>query len=125
MITNFIQWGEKYLFIKKADIERLLFYYLCGNETAKEMSQGNNITYEEFDRITYILIELKFYNLLMEFWDEFYNQFQEDIDKSNAEDFSDSFEREISRCKKWLYQFCKEAPTQELKGILKEIFDIS
>ena len=101
MITNFIQWGEKYLFMKKADIERLLFYYLCGNETAKEMSQGNNITYEEFDRITYILIELKFYNLLMEFWDEFYNQFQEDIDKS-AEDFSDSFEREISRCEKWL-----------------------
>ena len=111
--------------MKKADIERLLFYYLCGNETAKEMSQGNNITYEEFDRITYILIELKFYNLLMEFWDEFYNQFQEDIDKSNAEDFSDSFKREISRCEKWLYQFCKEAPTQELQGILKEIFDIS
>ena len=110
MITNFIQWGEKYLFMKKADIERLLFYYLCGNETAKEMSQGNNITYEEFDRITYILIELKF---------------QEDIDKSNTEDFSDSFEREISRCEKWLYQFCEEAPTQELQGILKEIFDIS
>ena len=50
----------------------------------------------------------------MEFWDEFYNQFQEDIDKSNAED-----------CEKWLYQFCEEAPTQELQGILKEIFDIS
>ena len=90
-----------------------------------DVYKRQNITYEEFDRITYILIELKFYNLLMEFWDEFYNQFQEDIDKSNTEDFSDSFEREISRCEKWLYQFCEEAPTQELQGILKEIFDIS
>lgn len=108
MITNFIQWGEKYLFMKKADIERLLFYYLCGNETAKEMSQGNNITYEEFDRITYILIELKFYNLLMEFWDEFYNQFQEDIDKSNAEDCSDSFEREVRDVKNGYINFVKK-----------------
>ena len=60
--NEFYTMGWKIFIYEKADIERLLFYYLCGNETAKEMSQGNNITYEEFDRITYILIELKFYN---------------------------------------------------------------
>lgn len=110
--------------MKKVEIERILFYYLCGEEMAEKMSQDKQITYEEFDKITYILIELRFCDLLVELWGTFYNQFQEDIDKSNSGEVFENLDDEIEKCEKWLYEFSDNAPTEELKAILREIFDI-
>lgn len=111
--------------MKKVDIERLLFFYLCGKETEKKMLQIEKMTYEEFDRICYILIELQFYQLLMETWDKFYEEFREEIDRSDVEDLWGNIEEEVHRCEKWLFEFSDAAPTEELKNILRKIFEIS
>lgn len=110
--------------MKKADIEKLLFFYLCGEEIKEKMTQIDKMTYEEFDRITYILIELQFFQLLIETWDKFYERFKEEIEKSNMEDSWDNMEEEIIKCEKWLQEFSDKAPTDELKDILKKIFEI-
>ena len=56
----------------------------------------------------------------MEFWDEFYNQFQEDIDKSNAEDCSDSFEREVRDVKNGYINFVKKHQHKSCKEFKKK-----
>lgn len=110
--------------MKKVDIERILFYYLCGKKMEEKMTTNNDITFEEFKKIVYILIELQFFDLLFEYWATSYEQFQEKIEKADTGRFWDNIDEETKKCDEWLYEFSNNAPTEELKSILKKIFEI-
>lgn len=105
----------------KADIERIIFYYLCGDKMADKMTDTASMAHEDFENITYILHKLKFYDLINEIQDDYNNQFLYEINDAESEYLHMREDSLIYR--RWLQEFCDKAPTEELKDILKEIFE--
>ena len=108
--------------MEKADIERRLFCYMCGTELAEKMTVDRGLTYEEFDQVVYILMQLKFYGLLLDVWNEYYDHFKLEIE--NLNELIDQSEEDHIKYTLWLKEFCDHAPSRKMKKILKEIFEL-
>ena len=105
--------------MSSAEEERKLFWYLCGNADRQKLSRQVPMTYEDFERLSYILDTLKFIRLEMEFWETFQSQFEEEL-KVEGEPFD--IEVEVMRYTGWLVEFCNSAPDAGIKRLLKGIF---
>ena len=88
---------------------------------AEKITFGRINNYEEFDKIVYILVTLNFFHFLGEFWKEFFPRFEELEAKDNR---IESVATEVMKYERWLKDFCNDAPNDEVRDILKEIFEI-
>lgn len=107
--------------MERVDVERIFFCYLAGHEMADFMVGQKPMTYEEFDKIIYLLMKLHFHDLVCELWDQYYETFEAEIEKSN-EMPCDSHE-EVLKYDRWMNEFCAGAPTKRLRDILGTIFE--
>lgn len=105
-----------------AEEERSIFRFLC-NEADLELIEGKvEMTYEDFERIIYILDALHFCKMEMELWNRLQGKFDDEPDEWEAENFN--IKEEAARYTKWLVNFCEAAPDETAKDRLARIFEL-
>ncbi|WP_373241209.1 hypothetical protein [Mediterraneibacter gnavus] len=113
--------------MRQKDIERFAFLYLCGERDRNILLGKEKMTFSDLDRLTYItdFLDLSHYNL--DIWDEFSGQFQKQfrlLDKLYDET-CDIVSYDLSECdyrqhELWLIDFCKNAPSDQIRRWLEE-----
>lgn len=107
--------------MNRTEVERILFCYISNDEDADAIAGLKAFSYNDFGRLLYILLKLRFYDLLFDFWHEHYEQFRENIMEDN--DLPEDSELYMKKCAQWLTDYTDSSTNKEIREILKEIFD--
>lgn len=114
----------------KAATEKQKFLKLC-SEKDRRMLQGEiEMSFGDFDRLTYIADFLNFEYYSIEIWNKFAPQFKENFERLSRliEDetltgYYEDIEREIDLHNVWLLEFMKNVSDIEMKKSLKETIE--
>lgn len=115
--------------MRKKDMERFAFLYLCGQRDRRLLTGEERMTFQDFDRLVYITDFLGLDQMNLEIWNRFSPQFKEQfeaLERFLTEDHSDvetgEYEGDFSTCEKWFADFCDTAPDDEARKYLVSSF---
>lgn len=135
--------------MERRDIEKFAFLYLCGAEDRALLLEEKPMTFEDFDRLTYLAGHFGFQEYSMDLWNRYGKMFQEqyemlgevgadadctailravmdpdqDMDELNKKTpvGAAKYSQEVAMHEKWIVDFCENAPTQESSELLKKL----
>lgn len=113
------------------DIEKFAFLYLCGQRDRDLLAGKERMTFEDFDRLSYITDFLGLDQMNLEIWNRFSPQFSRQFEavgrllKENCRDMElQEYEDDLRLYDRWLMQFCADAPDQETQEYLLKVMDL-
>lgn len=134
---NFIMFRDNELLtgedetMRQKDIEKFAFLYLCGQRDKDILAGKERMTFQDFDRLTYITDFLELDQMNLEIWNCFYPQFKEQFEavgrllEENCRNMEfREYEDDIRLHNKWLTEFCTAAPEKEMREYLIEVIDL-
>lgn len=113
--------------MQQKDIEKLAFLFLCGKRDKDILTGTENMSFSDFERLTYMmdLLGLDAYNL--ETIKEYYRQFEEqfcNLERIKQEESSDvEYEPsgiDMEQCDKWIEEFCSHVPDKRIRKWIED-----
>ncbi len=124
----FVGWEKT---MHQKDIEKFAFLYLCGQRDRDILAGKERMTFEDFDRLSYITDFLGLDQMNLEIWNRFSLQFSgqfEALERLLKEDCRDMecqvYEDDLQLCDRRLMQFCADAPDQETQEYLRKVMNL-
>lgn len=108
--------------VRNAVDEKKIFCELCGESDIQKLNHQIPMTYDDFERITYILDVLNLHCYEVDFWDTFQGQFEHELAELEMEYFD--MDTEVKRYTKWLLKFSEQISDPSLKHLAKCVFDL-
>lgn len=115
--------------MQQEDVERFAFLYLCSEHDRKLLKKEETMTWEDFERLTYLTCHFGLMALHTEIWAEYAWKFEKKLEclenihmKQEIIVDTDEQEKEFSRREQWIREFCQNAP-DGLKEWLEDLDD--
>jgi hypothetical protein len=130
MVRGSEQYTMRGCFMKREEIERLAFLYLCKSTDRAYVNGESKMALRDFERLTYIAFKLGFLNLEIGIWRMYAGKKTDAIEQwMNAYEVDgisveESVKEEVEKHEEWLKGFCESAPTKRIRGRLMEVFDV-
>lgn len=104
----------------KRKIEMWVFSHLCGQKDRMLLNGKREMSYDDFNRLTYLACFFHAHSVSTEIWRRHYPLFTEQF----AEDATGAFyicdmDKEIQKCDSWIEAFCKDAPSKAARRYLQ------
>lgn len=102
--------------------EKKMFCEICSKTDIQKLNHQIPMTYDDFERITYILDILKFHRYGLEFWNTFQERFEQELEESQQEYFD--IDADVERYTKWLVDFTGQISEPLLKHLVKVALEL-
>ena len=112
--------------MQKQEIERYAFLYLCGTEDEERLTGRREMTFDDFERLTYLAQCLGFLELELEIWREYAGVFEEEFGEDagfakrmsvwEAEGKDPLVEEVMEQRRQWIEEFCQNSKCEEIAG---------
>lgn len=101
------------------EIQKTAFLYMCGAKDRALINGEKKMTFEDFNRLTYIASSLNLNELEIYIWQCNKDRFKEEFDNLD-EPTKEKTDLEMIKYTDWLLKFCGSAPCNRLKRELTE-----
>lgn len=102
--------------------EKELFLQLCSISDQKKLNNQSPMTYDDFERFSYILDVLRFREYGIDFFDFYLDQFESEVGNAELEIFD--LEKEAVRYTKWLIEFRDQITDPVVRHLVTGLFEI-
>lgn len=95
--------------MQQEDIEKMAFFYLCGERDQKILKKTEKMAYLDFQRFDYLTRRLGFWEYNKRIWKEFSAEFKEKIEKERIVDVEQwEIEEEMELEDEWWRELTKK-----------------
>lgn len=113
------------------EIERFAFLYLCGhNDRELLVGKKEKMKFMDFERLAYITDFLGLDHLNLELWNEYFDQFREQLEvmeqmekEPYIDEESGEFEGDVQLHEQWLSDFFASVPDHKTKKYLSNMIE--
>ena len=113
--------------MQQEDLERFAFLYLCGEKDRDILLGRREMTFIDFDRLTYLADFFGLSRFNLEVWNQYIEVFTPQLSKlmrlTKESDFEPDLveiESDMAIHDMWIMDFCRDVPDEEYRGFLSK-----